>query len=329
MAKTEKQKIKLLVLKDIFERYTDEEHALSTKDIMFYLEQKRIPVERKTVYDDVKALNDDYEFEILKDGKSQYKHIDRTFELSELKMLIDSVQTSKFITEKKSLDIIAKLETLCSQYEAQQLRRQVIVANRPKTDNTSVFRTLDTINSAIANNKQVGFKYFSRNRSKRKQYRRNGEQYIVNPFALIYTDGNYYLVGQEPNEENIRHYRLDRMEAVAELPFEREGHEQFNDTMLSNYTKFTFSMYGGKLVNTTLRFSNRLVDVVLDRFGQDVMIHADGADHFTVSVDIAISEQFYGWVFGLGKAVQIVSPQSVVDGYTQMLDGVRGRYEGD
>lgn len=327
MPKQEGHKNKLLILKDIFEKYTDEEHCLSVPEIVELLAEQEIEVERKTVYTDIKSLNE-YGFEIQTQSRGQYNHIDRLFDITELKMLIDSVQSSRFITQKGSKEIIKKLETLCSQYEAQQLRRQVIVANRTKTDNTAVFRTLDALNRAISGNKKVMFRYFRRDRLKQKEYRHNGKHYEVSPFALVYTDDNYYLVGLETNGGKAKHYRVDRMESVRVLEEVREGHEKLTKEKLADYTKYTFSMYSGDIEHITLRFATYLVDTVLDRFGADTHLNSKGedADHFTIDMDIAVSKTFYGWLCGLGEGVEIVSPQSVVNGYLEHLEGIKGRY---
>lgn len=287
--------------------------------------EKGIKAERKSIYRDFKELSEHLGFEIIQNERGRYNYIDRLFELSELKLLVDAILSSKFISEKHSQSLIEKIKTLCSQYEGAQLTRQMIVANRPKTTNTRIFHNVDTIYAAMSDDKRISFRYFSYDRYKNRKYR--DKTYDVSPYTLIYTDDNYYLVGRDRLADQVKHFRVDRMEYVAKLPNDRIEYEQFSKNDIASYTKYTFNMYGGKVVKVQLRFANYLANVALDRFGHSIYIVPDGKDHFMIEVDIAESKTFYGWLLGLGGGAQIISPQSVIDGFAAHLDSVRANYE--
>ena len=232
-----------------------------------------------------------------------------------------------FLNEKSTQDLIDKLKTLCSHHEARTLEREVIVANRVKTMNHSIHYNVDGIHRAIADNKQIQFRYFDYDIHKRKRYFKKGEVYVVSPWRLIYTDDNYYLLAYEENAGKFKHFRADKMDSVQALEAERIGKEAFDELDMANYTKYTFSMFGGEPEIVTMVFQNRMMGAVMDRFGSDIVAMKEDNTHFRVSVSVAVSQQFFAWVFGLGKAVRIVAPESVKEQMKKALADIAERYE--
>ena len=316
MAHTSEQKLKVLYLYDILNEYSDENNVISMSDIIAHLKNRGINAERKSIYDDISLLNDVYGCKIeYRHGKhGGYRLIDRKFELSELKLLVDAVQASKFITEKKSCALIKKLESFSSRYQASQLQHSVIMRERIKTMNESVFFNVDAIQSAINANKQISFLYFDRNMKKERVYHKNGERYVVSPIALIWDDENYYLVASD--ESINKHYRVDKMEDIT-LSAKTAGPLFRKRFDTAKYSKMMFGMFGGETVNVTLLADEKLAGVFIDRFGQSV-IFTPGDGNFTVTVEVALSPVFYSWVMQFGKSVKILSPEIAVKGISEL-----------
>ena len=292
-------------------RESDENHLISTAQIIEELSHYGISAERKSIYDDIEALIY-FGLDIIqvKGRQGGYYLGERDFELPELKLLVDSVQSSKFITQDKTYDLIKKIENLASVYDGQLLQRQVYIQNRVKSMNESVYYAVDAISDAITQNNQITFKYFEFNIQKERVYKHNGQLYKVSPFALVWDNENYYMLAWDSTVEKIKHYRVDKMYGVSMTDDKREGTEAFEKTDMSSYTKSVFGMFGGNEEKVRFRFANRLAGVVIDRFGRDTMIMKDGDEHFTVSVNVVISEPFLAWVFGFGEDAEILSPES-------------------
>ena len=316
MPRSDKQKLKLMYLIKLFEERTDVSHGLSMTDIIEALSEEGITAERKSIYADISALNE-FGYDIVKDieGKAcVYKLVERDFEIAELKLLVDAVQSSKFITESKSNKLIKKIEGLASNNEAKSLHRQVYVANRIKTTNESVYYNVDDIQKAISENHKVSFQYFQWNPNKEKELRHNGMRYEISPWALTWDDENYYMVGYDSKEAKIKHYRVDKMlkiEIMADS--KREGKALFKDMDMAVYSKKIFGMFGGVEETVVLECKNGISGVIIDRFGTEVDIIKREADSFTVRVNVQISPQFLGWVFSLGENIKIISPDSVIE----------------
>ncbi|MBQ8729759.1 MAG: WYL domain-containing protein [Lachnospiraceae bacterium] len=316
MAKSSNQKMKILYLLKILFHESDAEHAISMKKILEKLEAYGISAERKSIYDDFEKL---YVFGIeVKREKGGYYIDNREFEIAELKMLTDAVLASKFITERQTKNLIKKLETLASVHEAKLLDRQVYMMNANKGFNKAVYYNVDYIYEAINSNKQIEFKYFDIDINRKQIYRNNDKPYVVSPYALIWDDENYYLVAYNEKNEMIRHYRVDKMDAVNLKRKERIGKEEFDKLDMSSYTKSVFGMFGGKSEMASIVFPNRLIGVVYDRFGRDVTVIKQDEEHFMLRTKLVFSEQFYGWLFGLGSGIKIVSPPSASDKYKEM-----------
>lgn len=311
MPKSANQKLKLLYLMKYLLEKSDEEHPLSVADMIAELERYGIKAERKSIYDDLEALRI-FGLDIVQvRGKTTGYYVGaRDFELAELKLLVDSVQSSKFITHKKTLALIKKIESLASVYDAQLLQRQVFVRNRVKSMNESVYYNVDKISNAITADKVIKFRYFDYSVTKERRFRKDGAWYEISPFALLWDDENYYMLGFDAAMGIMKHYRVDKMTEIEPLERFRDGKKEFETVDMSEYSKKVFGMFTGEMQTVKLRFANHLVGAVIDRFGRDTMIVAGDEEHFTVSVNVAVSQKFYAWLFGFGTEVEIVSPAS-------------------
>ena len=328
MAKSSNQKAKILYLMRLFWEESDEDHPFSRKDLEERLGGMGIHSERKSLYNDIETLkNFGMDITYRKAQPEGYYLANRDFELAELKLLVDAVQSSKFITEKKSRSLISKIEHLASRYEAGQLQRQVVVSDRIKTMNESIYYNVDKLHTAIALNRQIVFRYFEWTVSKEIRLRRDGGNYHVSPWALTWDNENYYLIGYDTDADIIKHFRVDKMLNIELTGQERDGRDEFSRFDLARYTKRTFGMFGGNEETVRIRFHNRFVGVVIDRFGKDVPLRTDGRDYFVARVEVAVSEQFFGWITGLGRDVQIISPKSVVEEYRSLLEDLGKIYE--
>ena len=239
--------------------------------------------------------------------------------------MVDLIQTSRFLTLKKSQELISKLEGQCSEYDAKKLQRQVYVQDRVKADNESIYYSVDAIQSAISQNHMISFRYFRWNTEKKRELRHGGELYEVSPWMLSFNDENYYLIAWDEKSRTIRHYRVDKMLDITMLDREREGKEAFEQENIATYSNKKFGMFGGKEEKVKILFPNYLAGVFIDRFGKDIMIVPKGKDYSTVFVSVTVSQQFFGWIFGLGKEVCILSPPHVVNQMKQALtDALEG-----
>lgn len=325
MARGNNQKLKLLYLARIMQAETDDTHGLTMPQIIDKLAAYEIDAHRKTIYEDLKAL-DDFGIEIIKtqEGNKTYYHAgDRHFEIAELKFLIDVVQNSKFITEKKSKKLIEKLTTTVSNYDAKLLKRQVYVADRVKSMNESILYAVDQIHEAMNVNQKINFHYFEWGMDGKAKLKHDGKLYEVSPWALIYDDGNYYLEAYDDEFKDIKTYRVDKMQDVSVAEDKRrKGKEAFSKKDKKVYTKNRFGMYAGEDEFVTLLCENSMVNVIMDRFGRDIYIQKVDEDHFQVRVEVAVSGNFLGWILGIG-GVKITSPQRVVD----QMDGLIEKYK--
>lgn len=320
MSRGTNQKLKLYYLMQIMLEKTDETHYLNLAEITKYLEEKDVTAERKSLYSDLAGLADlGVKIEGVKKNNSYYYHVvARQFELAELKLLVDAIQSSKFITLQKSRTLIKKVESLASQHEASMLQRQVYVQGRIKTMNESIYTSVDNLHIAIETNKQIKFKYKRWNTKKELEYRRDGAFYVVSPWALTWDDENYYLVAYDNDRQEIRHFRVDKMDNIHVLEDVREGRKEFDRFDLAAYAKKNFGMYGGREERVNVRIDNDKVGIFIDRFGQDISVVKDDDSHVFVRFNAAISGQFFGWIFGLGEGVEILGPESVVNDAKEM-----------
>ena len=326
MPRSGNQRLKPLYLLRFFRENTDEQHPARIRDMIDYLAQAEIPAERKGLYEDIAALRD-YGADIVSPKQGEYYLASRDFEPAELKLLVDSVQASRFITAKKSGELIAKLEKLAGKFGAQQLHRQVYVMNRVKSGNESIYYTVDRIHAAIAEDRQIRFQYFSYGVDKSRRLRHGGAFYQVSPWALSWADDNYYLIAFDARERTLRHYRVDRMTNAEPLDIPREGGDQFPESDIARYASRVFGMFRGEEKELRIRFTNHLVNAVLDRFGQEQMLFPDGDGHFTATVRVAVSPQFYGWLCGFGSEAVILSPDEEAEKFRDYVRDILQCYE--
>lgn len=329
MPKGTNQKFKLYRLAQIMLEKTDDDHYITMPQIMSALGEYEITADRKSIYTDLRDLEKlGIEVEGEPVGNRYHYHvINRPFELPELKLLVDAIQSSKFITERKSNALIKKLEKLVSKYEAMKLQRQVYVSGRIKTMNESIYYTVDAIHNAISENRKIRFQYFQWNAKKEMELRHGGAYYHISPWGLSWDAENYYLVGYDSDAGQIKHYRVDKMLHIQMTDEKREGKEHFKMLDMADYTKKSFGMFGGKEKEVKLLVENSLAGVIIDRFGKDVMLIPADENHFTVNVKVYISNQFFGWIISLGEGVKLIAPDEVVDQMKREIDRLIRQYK--
>lgn len=326
MPKGTNQKLKLIYLMKIMLEKTDENHGITMPEILKALEAYDISAERKSIYTDFDAIRD-FGIDVVGEpyGKSHlYRVVSRQFEIAELKLLVDAIQSSKFITEKKSHELIKKLESFASNHEAKQLQRQVYVSGRIKTMNESIYYNVDEIHAAIASNKKLKFQYFQWNMQKELEPKKDGQFYVVSPWALCWDDENYYMIAHDEIEDKIKHYRVDKILKSECIDEPREGEDKFNEDDMAEYTQRRFGMFDGEEEDVKLLFKNRLIGVVLDRFGKDIIVAPAEEGYFSIRVKVAVSDQFFAWLFGFKDEVKILEPENVV---TKMKEHVSRVYD--
>lgn len=328
MPKSENQKQKLLHIAQYLMENTDENHAVSTPQLIEYLKSQGIKAERKSIYNDIDTLND-FGMDIIRseEHRGGYMLASRPFELAEVKLLVDLVQSSKFITEKKSRELITKLETLTSKYDAKAMRRQVEIIGRSKTLNENIYYNVDMVHMAISQNVKICFHYFEWDVSKQMKLRHDGAWYEVSPWKLTWDDENYYLIAFDEDANLMKHYRVDKMLDVALMEDARAGKEIFETIDMAQFSKRTFGMFAGEEKTVRLRVENTMVGVIVDTFGTEVSIRPDGNEHAIARMDVAVSSQFFGWLAGLGSRVEIVSPDEVREEYTSYLKNIISCYD--
>ena len=327
MAKSPNQKLKLLYLYQILLQRTDEEHPITVPQLIGELDLRGIRAERKSVYDDLEALRL-FGLDVQsRKGRSPGWFVGRReFELPELKLLVDAVQSSRVITRKKSDALIRKLEGLASSHQARQLQRQVYVSGRVKAMNESIYYNVDKLHTALSARKSITFRYFDYDMHRNKVFRREGRRYAVSPYGLIWNSENYYLVAYDISNQEMRHYRVDKMAEIVVTGLPREGEDRYPDFDVAAYGQKHFGMYSGEEASVTLRCRSHMAGVVWDRFGQDVILVPEDEDHFTVTLPLVLSPQFFGWLFGLEDNVELIAPQKAAEEYRRKLKAVLEQY---
>lgn len=327
MSKSEKQKQKLLHIAKYLMEHTDEHHAVSTPQLIEYLHSRGIKAERKSIYNDIDTLND-FGMDIIRseEHRGGYMLASRRFELAEVKLLVDLVQSSRFITEKKSRELIGKLETLTSRYEANGMQRQVQVIGRSKTINENIYYNVDMVHTAISHNVKIRFHYFEWDVNKKMKLRKDGAFYEVSPWKLTWDDENYYLIAFDEAAGLMKHYRVDKILDVSLTGEARAGKEIFDEMDIVDYSKKTFGMFAGEEKTIRLLCDNAMVGVLVDKFGTETAIRKEDENHIMARMDVAVSPQFFGWLAGLGTHVRIESPEDVREEYVKYLETLRGIY---
>ena len=324
------QKLKMLYLMKIFSEETDDQHALTMPEVISRLAEYGVNADRKTLYNDFEELQH-FGLDIISEqrGKNHYYFLGaRDFELPELKLLVDSVQAAKFITDRKSKELIAKLERLCSRYNARQLHRQVTISGRVKSMNESIYYNVDILHEAIEKGRMISFQYFQWNVKKEAELRHGGMIYRVSPWAMMWDDEKYYLLAYDEADDRIKHYRVDKMLSLRIEDAPRGGQEQFRRFDIAKYSKSLFGMFGGEELRVTLEADNSMAGVIIDRFGKDIMMIPGKGGKFRTTVTVAFSDQFLGWVIALGGKVRIVSPKEAVDQIAVRIQTLASQYPG-
>ena len=318
-------KLKILYLMKMLLDETDREHPMNAAGIADKMNRRYnyTTYNRKTIYADIERLKT-FGLSIgqTKGASFGYFVKDRAFDIAELKLLVDAVQSSKFITKKKSAELIRKLETLTSEHNARFLKREVYIRNRIKSANDSIYVNVDTIHTAINENRQIQFQYCEWTVGKTLVPRKSGEVYTISPWALTWDDENYYMVGYDAGAGMIKHYRVDKMKKTKATDKARQGRERFVNFDLAYFARKTFGMYGGEEKEITLECENHLVGVVIDRFGQDIILVPADDEHFRTNVTVAVSPHLFGWLAAVGKGIQIVWPEAVREEYRGYLQEV-------
>ncbi|MCR5687006.1 MAG: WYL domain-containing protein [Lachnospiraceae bacterium] len=328
MPKGANQKLKLYYLSRIMLEKTDDDHMITMPEIKEALEAYGVTADRKSLYDDLEALRV-LGIDVIgeKVGRSYCYHVGgKQFEIAELKLLVDAIQSSKFITEKKSDELIKKLAGMASMYEASQLKRQAVVQGRVKTMNESIYYSVDDVHRAIAENRQIRFEYMEWN-EKKEMVRHREEPYVVRPWALTWDDENYYLIAYDEEAGCIKHFRVDKLKSIEVLDARRAGKKEFMAFDLAKYSRMSFGMFGGEHTKVRVAFKNQMAGVFIDRFGRDISIRpSEREDWSEAYVDVAVSGPFFGWIFGLGPDVRIEGPEETVEEFRKKLDEFRGLY---
>lgn len=329
MSTSAKQKIKLLYLMEVLISRTDENHCLSTQDLISYLAEKDIEVERKTIISDIATLKEfGMDIGVSKArNNGGYYLISRDFELPELKIIAEAILSSRFISAKKSKELIKKLETLVGPSERKELDREVYVSGRVKTENESIYYNVDILHEAMLENREITFCYLDWNIHKELVPRRNGKVYRVSPWALTVKDENYYLIAFDAVVGGIKHYRVDKMKEIHSVNrSKRLGKEEFSVYNLGEYTNQNFGMFSGDADIVTLLVPEDKVGIIFDRFGKDIDVRKLKDGRASMRVPVLVSKQFFGWICGLGNDVEISMPSSVRNEYVQYLKDIINSY---
>lgn len=328
MPKSEKQKQKLLYIIKMLQEKSDESHPIKMEAILEMLDHEGIKAERKSIYNDMDTLRDfGYDIMLTKGKNGGYFLAYRDFDVAELKVLVDAVQASRFITTKKSKDLIRKITTLAGEHEAKNLKREVYVMNRIKSENEAIYYNVDEIHRAIEDNKQITFKYLEYSVNKEAVPRRNGKTYKVSPRALAWNEEKYYLIAYDAEADLIKNYRVDKIKDIDLTDEPRIILDKDRNFDVAEYCNRAFGMYCGDDETITVQFPNRLIGVVIDRFGKEVNIYNSGDDSFETRLNVSVSPQLFGWLTGLGADVKIVRPERVVEQYKQYIQEIMKQYK--
>lgn len=319
MAKGSNQKLKLLYLLDILMRNTDEEHPMAMREIIEALANVDVTAERKSIYSDMEELRK-FGIDVESNTKGYYI-ASREFELPELKLLADCICASRFITEKKSTKLIKKIESLASKHDGSKLQRQVFIADRIKNVNEGIYYMVDIISEAINQKKKIAFKYFDYTPQKTKKLRNGGNEYVVSPYSLTVSDENYYLISHFPKHEKLTHFRVDRMCDIKIL-------DEITDDVtlvmgkgfsIGEYSRKIFSMYAGESIRVKIKCHNSIINAVIDRFGEGVLIEKADDENVFIYPNVDISPTFFAWIFTFGGKMKIEGPENVKEQFNNML----------
>ena len=316
MGGTKGQKIRLLYLLDIFKKYTDEEHPLSSAELIEKLEQMGVSAERKAIYDDISVLSE-YGMDIIKTRtpRAGFYLASREFEVPEIYLLSDAVQAAGFISHRKTRELIEKLEEMLSKNQARDIGRSVYIDNRNKCANEEIFYSIDAATRAITEQKKLSLQYIRRRLCDDGSVLDDVREMTVSPYALCWSGNHYYLVCNYEKYDNLMHLRLDRMKkvTVSKKPFRHfsEVSEYKNFFDVADYAQKSFNMFGGELQNITLRCERKLLEQIIDRFTDKISIRDVDKTHFSFSSKALLSDGLIDWILQFGGAVEVLSPQGL------------------
>lgn len=322
-------RIKLMKIWEILRQETDEDNPMPTSVLMKKLDEMGIHCDRRTIYADIKLLNDcGYEVLCNKSQKNEYYVVDRSFDLPELRILLDAVQAASFITEKKTAEFVDKIADLAGSRRSEVIKQNIVAFNTTKNTNEAIYYSVNEIALAINCKKKVQFTYFDYDTNHKKVYRKDGKVYTVNPFATIFSDDNYYLVCYDDKYLSVTHYRIDRMDKVKKteedvkpLPDDHTLHD------LKTHKKSVFGMYNGETENVQFIIDKNLIDVVYDKFGKDLKIMAYGEDKYTFTAEVKVSPIFFGWCCAFGERLKVVAPSSIIERIKEHVKTITNMYE--
>lgn len=318
-------RLRILYVMELFFEKTDAEHGISMSEIIHYLEEQGISGNRKSLYEDIYALQEyGLSIEYFQEEKT-YHLMERAMELPELKLLVDAIQASKFITSNRTREMTNHVMDMASSYGRGELKRE-IYAEKPKSPNATGFYSLDVLHKAMGENRQVTFRYGVWNLKKELEYKHEGALYQVSPWLLVWAEENYYLVAYDEEQRKFKHFRVDKISRAEIVPQMRQGEEEFRKLDASRYSTSHFGMYGGEEKRVTVQFENGLIGVVLDRFGTELQIMKGEEGHFKASLPVVVSNQFFGWIFALGNQVKILS-EDVAEQYRAYIEEVKSMYQ--
>ena len=322
MSYTAMTKMKMLVLWEILQQDTDQEHPITTNEICRRLAAREIPCERKSVAVDVALLNQcGYEVMETKVGKQNAYYVeDRSFSIAEIKILMDAVQAASFVTKKKAAGLTEKIACLASSRRAELLQSSLVHFNTRKHTNERIYYTVDQLEEAIQRQRKAAFVYFDLDENHKRVYRKEKREYVVDPVALIFMEDNYYLMCYSEKYGSITNYRLDRMEQVHVLDLPVCAGAKMTDEQIAAFTEQTFKMYGGEAETVTLRFADQLIGTVYDKFGEDTKMRRIDENSCAADVRVQISPTFWGWLFQFAGEMKITEPEYLIDTYKHLLD---------
>lgn len=324
MARENFRKIKLLKLLEMLRQNTDEQHPMSTSSIISSLAQIEITCDRRTLAQDIATLSDlGYEIMTTTVGHEKAYYVeDRNFSIPELKILIDAVHASSFITKKKSEELITKIASLAGSHRAEVLKRNMVCFNTRKHSNERIFYNVNDLEDAILRQKKVLFRYFDLNENGERVYRRDGHRYVVEPIALVFNEDNYYLTCYSSRHDSTSNYRIDRMDSVEVIDEDCCEKAIALRDQVATYTEQAFKMFGGQLEDIVLEFDRGLIGVVYDKFGESVKMMPSGENKIIATVKVMISPTFWGWLFQFGNQMKIISPSSAVSMYAEKAQSI-------
>ena len=312
-------KDRLLKILSLLYEKTDETHQLSTNDILEHLQSKGMLTNRKTVKNDIEVLNNHGIDIVVTHGIcNSYFMGDRIFQIPEIKMLMDSVMSSRAITEHKSEVLIDKLKSLVSVHQAAELSESMCFKSAIKSSNENIYYIVDTIHTAIRFNKKIQFRKYDYTVSKERIYRENGKLYTVSPYELVWFEDRYYLIGFFEDLQSVSSTRVDNIEMPKILTEDSHAIPSWFD--MGEYVLSMFRMYAGPMAEVELTCENSMMRIILDRFGKDVETSVVNEESFTTKVTVSVSPTFYGWIFQFGGLIRITSPKTICDEYLNMIE---------